>query len=519
MDIKTVNARDAGRVIVPEIIRFRDTPILDIVRSKRSNNIPEGAIMVPSFASTEEVDYYGTRVTSAAMDAAWPRYMSVRAKVGDGYVNQGNLRYMHDKHRTAGFCRSYQRLEKGILAYDIIPKSKQDVQQEILDGVLTGTSIGFNPIEWRMAQEADEEIIEFLLITLAERSVVDAPATPGCSFQDLAARARYALGENHSWSIGFEQRDKDADAQAVQDDDGDQVVENKMFERANGYLWFTSRPESDFVEGSLRYGKEGLDGIVVRGGMLKSKGDYYSPNAVQKIGFNERNGDGWTEEEASLFISAFGFYWSGSEDVALEQMPISRARGLMQKMFGRNRLEKDRALAAVSGVSVKEDAADGVQADKVLVPAGDQENLKGDDMEEARLIELLELQRTKIKEDIAAGVKPVSDRIDAIEAERKREKETAETAMRELERQKEEARAREAEARRVEDEKAAELKRGKDQDKPRPGLGEIPASAPKPDGRKLDLPDLEDGLGVIHSSDGSMANIRDVFDGGKRSKR
>lgn len=395
-------------------MRYRDAPILDIVRSKRSNNVPSGAIVVPSYASTTEVDLYGTRITQAAMDAAWPEYMNVAVMSNGVLLRQGNIRYMHDKHRAVGYVRQYERTERGYLAYDIIPPSQKQVQEEIMDGILTGTSMGFSITRVRRALDADGkrlmteiggkavQVVDIESIVLVERSVVDAPATPGCSFEELIERARYDFGMSRLWNVpayinaGSSDIDSapppavesgvEAGARSKMDTDtGGDVLEGEADSSAsiepggnadsiveeNGFLWFIARELSNFEPDTIRYGKEDLSGIVLCGGRLRDgiARDEWTSYAVHKIGFNARHGDGWTVSEIDVYLANRKyFYWDGDEVIALVEMPDARSRNKIMKLFGLKSLVKpDKVVSGDSSSgTVKVDAADsGVEEKKM----------------------------------------------------------------------------------------------------------------------------------------------------------
>lgn len=193
-----------SRLIRPSTdFRFIDAPIMTLQRGKRSSKLPEGYLKVISFASTEERDSYGTIITRAAIVDAWPGYMS-NSPVGQPDIKQGPLRYMHDPTRACGYCREYRVVDQGVLAVDTIPNLtalQRDTQAEILDGVLTGTSIGFNPLR---IEKRDKQTY-ITRIELPERSVVDAPSNPGCGFRELQERAKRILGPSPAyWPVGLD---------------------------------------------------------------------------------------------------------------------------------------------------------------------------------------------------------------------------------------------------------------------------------------------------------------------------
>lgn len=509
---------EKSRMVIPRS-NVLETPILEVIRSKRSNNVPDGALVIPSFASTEAVDYYGTRVLLAAMDDAWPGYMNVEVLYPGGRVMQGNLRYMHDIHRAAGYCRQFERREQGYLAYDTIPKSKKDIQEEILDGILTGTSLGFGILEWRAVTEGDREIFELTKIRIAERSVVDAPATPNCNFQELAQRARHALGEGHTWPVQFRAAEMaspqgSSRVAAETPDDQTKVTSGGKLNLAEekGYLWFESRPEKDFLPSSLRYGAEDLAGIIMRGGTLTTEitGETtYPRTAVQRVGFNNRSGDGWTEEEISVYLSMRSYLWWDDSGVATEDMPESRSRGILAKFLGIGELDKESVLN-------EEESRN--------------KDLKESEVNDKELKELMDQQRAAFAESLGTALKPIIDDVallkrakeEAAAAEAKRVKDEAEAK-----RVKDEAAAAAAaaaETKRVKDEadaKAAreeEERRAKESPKPKDGVGGAPAGGDGTDvERSKAFEGMETGMGVLWSKDQPF-NIRDVVGPRKAAK-
>jgi len=454
---------------------WRDFPILERSTAKRSNHVPEGSLLVTSFASTEAVDFFRTRVTLRFMDAAWPRYMSNPVQFEDGtWGTQGNLRYMH-LNLPAGFCREYQRTERGYLCRFVIPPCFKSYQEQIQDGALTGTSLGFSPTEWERSKSKDEAgVIEFIAGDIAEQSIVDAPATPGCNFQEMAEHARHALGWSPRQFIGVT-LPRAVEPQSVEDDGplnqadlaaaaahyDDEIAPTPAgdasaggtdamnWTEVNGFFCADLRPEGDFIADTLRYSAEDPSGIVRRGGKLREDlrgNEYDNGDRIQRICFNKRPGDGYSREEAELLVSiGFGCHWWDGEGVSLVDLPMARAKDSMfQRVIGKitgkepNEIRKPDVInrgaesptqppAAQPAAAADQTPASGspTEADQPPEPAvaGEGSQSKEDeDMDEKVLQEALQRSQQstldaikgQIETALAAAVKPVADGVAAL---------------------------------------------------------------------------------------------------------
>jgi hypothetical protein len=83
------------------------------------------------------------------------------------------------------FEGDYEFREKGVYAGVSIPLYKADVLRDIDAGLLNGFSLGFN-IDWDriIFPENDTDPVIFNGIRIAEVTICDSPATPGCKFTE-----------------------------------------------------------------------------------------------------------------------------------------------------------------------------------------------------------------------------------------------------------------------------------------------------------------------------------------------
>lgn len=306
---------------------YLDGPIMQARQARRSDGLlyPEGSLIVSSFANTEAVDYFDTIIDLQAVVNAWPGYMANLATLADGaQVRQGAVRYCHDPHRPVGFCREYEFIDgKGVLCRDVIPPSKSDVQQEVLDGILTGTSIGFDllPNGYREDTTTGKRRVRFTGIKIPERSLTDAPATPGCEFSEMMARAKSALGISKQFFIPAAQSETSPELTRAVEPSGSEPESTEpevaapesevsmiqfTWTEKDGWHLIEVRPESDFMEGTLRYTGEGADGVIERiGTLLEAKRQpldewgYQELSGVQAVGFNIAM---WTTEAAEMYL-------------------------------------------------------------------------------------------------------------------------------------------------------------------------------------------------------------------------
>ena len=140
-------------------------PIAKVNKEKRT---------VSGFASLDNIDRHGDIVTSEASQKAFDRF-------------RGNLREMHQPI-AVGKVMSFSTKEfvdpetsksyKGIFVDAYISKGAQDTWEKVLDGTLTGFSIGGNIVEasYEAGDAEDNRVIKDY--ELMELSLVDNPANP-----------------------------------------------------------------------------------------------------------------------------------------------------------------------------------------------------------------------------------------------------------------------------------------------------------------------------------------------------
>ena len=140
-------------------------PIAKVNKEKRT---------VSGFASLDNIDRHGDIVTSEASQKAFDRF-------------RGNLREMHQPI-AVGKVMSFSTKEfvdtetnktyKGIYVDAYISKGAQDTWEKVLDGTLTGFSIGGNIVEasYEPGDAEDNRVIKDY--ELMELSLVDNPANP-----------------------------------------------------------------------------------------------------------------------------------------------------------------------------------------------------------------------------------------------------------------------------------------------------------------------------------------------------
>ena len=132
---------------------------------------------VSGFATLDNLDKHGDVITSDASKAAFERF-------------RGNLREMHQPI-AVGKVLSFNEEDfydaesgnnhKGVFVEAYISKGAQDTWEKVLDGTLTGFSIGGNIVEASMEKDDDEAGEERRIIQsydLQELSLVDNPANP-----------------------------------------------------------------------------------------------------------------------------------------------------------------------------------------------------------------------------------------------------------------------------------------------------------------------------------------------------
>ena len=140
-------------------------PIAKVNKEKRT---------VSGFATLDNIDRHGDIVTPEASEKAFERF-------------RGNLREMHQP-LAVGKVVSFQPKEfldpqtnksyKGIYVDAYVSKGAEDTWQKVLDGTLTGFSIGGNIVEasYEAGDAEDNRVIKDY--ELMELSLVDSPANP-----------------------------------------------------------------------------------------------------------------------------------------------------------------------------------------------------------------------------------------------------------------------------------------------------------------------------------------------------
>jgi phage shock protein A len=141
-------------------------PISKVDKEKRT---------VSGFATLDNVDRHGDIVTADASEKAFARF-------------RGNLREMHAPiaigkvlsfHPEDYFDKESGRTFKGIYVNAYVSKGAQDTWEKVLDGTMTGFSIGGNIVT--ASNESDDNNTDRRVIKeydLMELSLVDSPANP-----------------------------------------------------------------------------------------------------------------------------------------------------------------------------------------------------------------------------------------------------------------------------------------------------------------------------------------------------
>ena len=152
-------------------------PITKVDKEKRT---------VSGFATLDNVDRHGDIVTSDASEKAFARF-------------RGNLREMHAPiavgkvlsfHPEDYFDKESGQTYKGIYVNTYVSKGAQDTWEKVLDGTMTGFSIGGNIVQssFEPGDETDNRrvIKEY---DLMELSLVDSPANPLASIFSIQKNA------------------------------------------------------------------------------------------------------------------------------------------------------------------------------------------------------------------------------------------------------------------------------------------------------------------------------------------
>lgn len=436
---------------------IRSTPIVRIDQSKRSNDIPDGALGVYLFVSTEEIDYYGTRVLKSAIRNAIPRYLHNRVMIDGQTIYQGAVRAQHDPDQPIGYVRKLFEYEVGFLALVIVPACSSRYQEMVKDHVLVGGSIGWDPIEWNEPGE-NGSLADYTSIRLVELSLVDAPATPGTDVKEIEQRAKRAIGiksrlfraaELPSPISIYEKVEADNATEIVASDTstaslpvenattGEALTQNNNkeavmpYSELNGFIWVDLRPESDFVVNTLRYGIEDLaTGIILRGGqLLKRNDESWNREAVQRVGFNMNSG-GWTQDQVSDFMMASDrAWWWNDQSVAMPDMPQARSKvgttlNRIAQSIGMGKTPQEKAQSVIeqrdiktigAGAQLHDDHADAtVSAATGSKSQGEEKDMTKDEMS-ALLTEHQKAMTATIEERITKAVNPVVEKVTQLE--------------------------------------------------------------------------------------------------------
>ena len=174
-------------------------PITKVNKEKRT---------VSGFATMDNVDRHGDIVTAEASEKAFSRF-------------RNNLREMHQPvavgkvmsfHPEEYYDKDSGKTYKGIYVNAYVSKGAQDTWEKVLDGTLTGFSIGGNIVQssYEPGDKEDRRIIKEY--ELMELSLVDTPANPLAnifSIQKNAEGATIVKGmaadttiENVFWCVG-----------------------------------------------------------------------------------------------------------------------------------------------------------------------------------------------------------------------------------------------------------------------------------------------------------------------------
>lgn len=143
-------------------------PIAKVDKEKRT---------VSGFATLDNIDHHGDIVTADASEKAFERF-------------RGNLREMHAPiavgkvlsfHPEDFFDKESGKTYKGIYVNAYVSKGAQDTWEKVLDGTMTGFSIGGNIVQSSMEPGDDVNSDSRRVIKeydLMELSLVDSPANP-----------------------------------------------------------------------------------------------------------------------------------------------------------------------------------------------------------------------------------------------------------------------------------------------------------------------------------------------------
>lgn len=132
---------------------------------------------VSGFATLDNVDKHGDIVTSDASKAAFERFRGNIREMHQPIAVGKILSFNEEDYYDANEGKNY----KGVFVQAYISKGAQDTWEKVLDGTLTGFSIGGNIVTASMEKgddETDEERRVIKEYDLHELSLVDNPANP-----------------------------------------------------------------------------------------------------------------------------------------------------------------------------------------------------------------------------------------------------------------------------------------------------------------------------------------------------
>lgn len=123
-------------------------------------------------ATAERFDSYGTVIGFDASKEAFSQW-------------RGNIREMHDPHKAVGRALEINPIpeNKEIEVTLRVSKGAEDTWQKVLDGTLTGGSIGAKNAQWTRRNWEGKEVPFLERYDLVELSLVDNPSCPGCDIK------------------------------------------------------------------------------------------------------------------------------------------------------------------------------------------------------------------------------------------------------------------------------------------------------------------------------------------------
>ena len=185
MDINKVNWTNSSEKINMAF------PIAKVNKEKRT---------VSGFATLDNIDRHGDIVTPDASEKAFARF-------------RGNLREMHQPI-AVGKVVSFEsqdyldkqtgKVYKGIYVNAYISKGAQDTWEKVLDGTLTGFSIGGNIVESGMQPGDQEDTRVIKDYELMELSLVDNPANPLANIFSIQKNAEGMMMKGMAAEVNIE---------------------------------------------------------------------------------------------------------------------------------------------------------------------------------------------------------------------------------------------------------------------------------------------------------------------------